>query len=210
MPTWPTVKGSTTHLDSGNDNPGEARPSLKQTTDNVNDMIDTIVVTSPTANQVLSYNNSNSRFENVDVNTIVSSGAVSAVATYRTTNSSQSYTTTFTKMSDLTEQSDANSIISVTSGTLTVPAGTYLIFLDCPFTVPVNGSNVGYDVRLRDTTNSATLKESKAVSGPDGEPWRDGFTTQTFSGSTNLELQIRRGTSSASEVGKFGLAFLKL
>ena len=209
MPTWPTNKAGTTHLDSGTDNPGLARADIKQNVDNVNDMIDTIVVDSPSNNQVLAYDNSDSRFENKDISTLVSS-AVSAVATIRTTDSSNTYTTTFTKISNLTEQTDPDGIVSISTGVITVGAGTYLIFLDCPNETPTGSSGVTYSLRLRDTTNSATLKESSAVDDPDPEPWRDGFTTQTFSGSTNLELQIKRSTSSASIAGKFGLALLKL
>tara|TARA_A100001015_G_C14883043_1_gene669221 strand:+ start:89 stop:718 length:630 start_codon:yes stop_codon:yes gene_type:complete len=209
MPTWPTNKAGTTHLDSGTDNPGSARADIKQNVDNVNDMIDTIVVDSPSNNQVLAYDSSDSRFENKDVSTLVSS-AVSAVATIRTTDSSNTYTTTFTKISNLTEQTDPDGIVSISTGVITVGAGTYLIFLDCPNEIPSGSSNVTYSVRLRDTTNSATLKESSAVDDPDAEPWRDGFTTQTFSGSTNLEIQIKRSTSSASIAGTFGLALLKL
>ncbi len=82
MPTWPTVKAGTTHLDAGSDNPGSARADIKQNVDNVNDMIDTIVVTSPTATQVLSYDNGDSRFENVDIDTI----AVTTSATQTLTN----------------------------------------------------------------------------------------------------------------------------
>jgi hypothetical protein len=210
MPTWPTTKAGTTHVDAGSDNPGNARADIKQNIDNVNDMIDTIVVTSPSANQVLAYDSGDSRFENVDVSSIVSSGAVSAVATYETTDSSQSYTTTYTKIANITEKSDSEGIISVTSGVLSVPAGTYLIFIDCPYQTPSDSSNRTYNFRLQDTTNTVTLKESTATSGPDAEPWRDGFTTQTFSGLTNLELQIKRNTGTFTETGKFGLAFLKL
>ena len=129
MPTWPTNKAGTTHLDSGTDNPGSARADIKQNVDNVNDMIDTIVVDSPSNNQVLAYDSSDSRFENKDVSTLVSS-AVSAVATIRTTDSSNTYTTTFTKISNLTEQTDPDGIVSISTGVITVGAGTYLIFLD--------------------------------------------------------------------------------
>ena len=40
MPTWPTTKAGTTHLDSGSDNPGSARADIKQNVDNVNDILD--------------------------------------------------------------------------------------------------------------------------------------------------------------------------
>ena len=70
MPTWPTSKAGTTHLDSGSDNPGSARADILQNVTNVNSMIDTIVVNSPTATQVLAYDSGDSRFENVAINTI--------------------------------------------------------------------------------------------------------------------------------------------
>ena len=67
MPTWPTTKAGTTHVDAGSDNPGSARADIKQNIDNVNDMIDTIVVNSPSNNQVLAYDSTDSRFENVNI-----------------------------------------------------------------------------------------------------------------------------------------------
>ena len=209
MPTWPTSKAGTTHVDAGSDNPGNARADIKQNIDNVNDMIDTIVVNSPSNNQVLAYDSTDSRFENKDVSTLVSS-AISSVATYETTDSSLTYTNSYTKIANVSELSDSDGIISVSSGVLTVSAGTYLIFIDCPNQTPGDSSNRTYNFRLQDTTNTATLKELQAKSGPDSEPWVDGFTTQTFGGSTNLELQIKRTTSSGAESGKFNIAFLKL
>ena len=123
MPTWPTVKGSTTHLDSGNDNPGEARPSLKQTTDNVNDMIDTIVVTSPTDGQALVYNSSTSRFENTtqtgqNIAFLGIDGTINA-----TSNDFDDNFAVFT------HTSDPSSILDVATGNdrFTLSAGTYYI-----------------------------------------------------------------------------------
>ena len=211
MPTWPTTKAGTTHVDAGSDKPGSARADIKQNIDNVNDMIDTIVVTSPSANQVLAYDNSDSRFENKDISTLVSS-AVSAVATVRTSTTPITFpATTFTKVAGVSEETDSEGIVSISTGVITVSAGTYLIFIDCPQTPPTESSGNTYEMRLQDTTNTATLKTLQAKSGPDAEPWSDGFTTQTFSGSTNLEIQVRRGTTgSANEFVNFGVAFLKL
>lgn len=210
MPTWPTTKAGTTHVDAGSDNPGNARADIKQNIDNVNDMIDTIVVTSPSANQVLAYDSGDSRFENVDISTIVDSGAVSAVATVRTTTTPLSFTTTYTKIAGVSEETDSEGIVSISTGVITVSAGTYLIFIDCPQTTPTNATSYTYNMRLQDTTNTATLKTLQAKSGPDAEPWSDGFTTQTFSGSTNLEIQIKQSTGGTNEFVNFGVAFIKL
>ena len=83
--------------------------------------------------------------------------------------------------------------------------------IDCPQTPPGESGQQTYEMRLQDTTNTATLKTLQAKSGPDAEPWSDGFLTTTFSGSTDLEIQVRRGSSgSANEFVTFGVAFLKL
>jgi hypothetical protein len=65
MPTWPNAtKASTTNLDAGTDRPSLARADLKQNVDNVNDIIDMLYIPStPTNNQILKYNSTNSRFE---------------------------------------------------------------------------------------------------------------------------------------------------
>jgi len=65
MPTWPnSTKASTTNLDAGTDRPSLARADLKQNVDNVNDIIDMLYIPStPSNNQILKYNSTNSRFE---------------------------------------------------------------------------------------------------------------------------------------------------
>ncbi len=64
MATWPSgSKAGTTNLDAGTDSPRLARPDIKQNVDNVNAIIDMFNIDSPSANQVLKYNNSNARFE---------------------------------------------------------------------------------------------------------------------------------------------------
>ena len=69
---WPTTPATTTHLDAGTDDPGLARPQIKQNVDNVNAIIDEfgdVNITSPTDGQLLQYNASNSRWENADAST---------------------------------------------------------------------------------------------------------------------------------------------
>ncbi len=64
MATWPAgSKASTANLDSGSDSPRLARSDIKTNVDNVNSIIDMFNIDSPTANQILKYNNSNARFE---------------------------------------------------------------------------------------------------------------------------------------------------
>ena len=64
MATWPASnKASTANLDSGSDSPRLARADIKDNVDNVNSIIDMFNIDSPSANQILKYNNSNARFE---------------------------------------------------------------------------------------------------------------------------------------------------
>ena len=144
--------------------------------------------------------------------TNIAAGAISAVATVRTTTTPIVFpATTFTKVAGVSEETDAEGIVSISTGVVTLAAGTYLIMIDCPQTPPTESGQQTYEMRLQDTTNTATLKTLQAKSGPDAEPWSDGFLTTTFSGSTNLEIQVRRGSSgSANEFVTFGVAFLKL
>jgi hypothetical protein len=64
MATWPSAsKAPTTNLDSGTDSPAAARADIKTNVDNVNEIIDMFNIASPSNNQILKYNSSNSRFE---------------------------------------------------------------------------------------------------------------------------------------------------
>lgn len=64
MATWPSAsKAPTTNLDSGTDSPAAARADIKTNVDNVNSIIDMFNIDSPSNNQILKYNTSNSRFE---------------------------------------------------------------------------------------------------------------------------------------------------
>ena len=77
MATWPAgSKASTANLDSGSDSPRLARSDIKDNVDNVNSIIDMFNIDSPTANQILKYNNSNARFE---LATDLSSGTITIV-----------------------------------------------------------------------------------------------------------------------------------
>lgn len=64
MATWPSAsKASTANLDSGTDSPAAARADIKTNVDNVNEIIDMFNIATPSDNQILKYNSTNSRFE---------------------------------------------------------------------------------------------------------------------------------------------------
>jgi len=204
MPTWPTTKAGTTHLDAGSDNPGSARADIKQNVDNVNDMIDTIVVNSPTANQILAYDTGDSRFENVDIDSIVSDAGVSAVAVVSNATSSKAWTSSYVTVDGFTETHDPDGILSidVAGDTITLAAGTYLIMFDTISNSFSTGSSERtLNWQLYDTTNTATVKEGESAnarqsSGPVyHEMFLDRQTVVTFGTSVDLEFQIKAGGS---------------
>ena len=64
MTTWPAgTKASTDNLDQGSDSPRLARADLLQNVQNVNAIIDTFNISSPTNGQILKYSTANSRFD---------------------------------------------------------------------------------------------------------------------------------------------------
>jgi len=66
MPTWPSgTKASTTNVDQGSDQISSARADIKQNIDNVNDIIDTFNISSPTDGDLLQYSTSTGKWEQV-------------------------------------------------------------------------------------------------------------------------------------------------
>jgi len=66
MPTWPSgTKASTANVDQGSDQISQARADIKQNIDNVNDIIDTFNISSPTDGDLLQYSTSTGKWERV-------------------------------------------------------------------------------------------------------------------------------------------------
>ena len=62
--TWPnTTKASTLNVDNGADKPSLARADIKQNIDNVNSIIDTFDIASPTNGDILAYNSTSGAWE---------------------------------------------------------------------------------------------------------------------------------------------------
>lgn len=126
---WPTSgdKASTTHLDAGTDDPGLARPEIKKNVDNVNSIIDEfgdVAITSPTNEQLLQYNASNSRWENATVST--GGGSAGSIAYYQCSTAPA----TGSPKAGFTELADGDNIATL-SGTnnvdITPVSGTYVV-----------------------------------------------------------------------------------
>jgi len=71
MPTWPSAtKASTANVDAGTDQISLARADIKQNIDNVNDIIDTLNIGSPTNGDLMQYSSSTTKWEKVTAGSI--------------------------------------------------------------------------------------------------------------------------------------------
>ena len=71
MPTWPTgTKAGTTNVDNPTDLVANARADIKQNIDNVNDIIDTFNISSPSNGDLLQYSTSTGKWEQTTGSTI--------------------------------------------------------------------------------------------------------------------------------------------
>jgi len=181
MATWPSgTKASTANLDSGTDSPRLARPDIKQNVDNVNAIIDMFNIDSPTNNQILKYNTSNSRFE---LDTDATGSAVSATTfvgddstgtavnpgetfkiagTQNITTAVSGDTLTITGP-DLTSYitDDGNGDLTITGSTISSPSNAD-ITLDPAGTGDINLNatarfNVGYKEDINSLTSNSTI-----------------------------------------------------
>jgi len=124
---WPTTKAGTTNVDQGSDKISLARPDIKQNIDNVNDIIDTFGITSPSDNDVLEYNSTSGKFENVSG--VGSRGTVVLTldALPENNNVDTAYDGTFTITGDNKIGLSTSTPDSAGRPVITFPAGTYII-----------------------------------------------------------------------------------
>lgn len=135
MAIWPTnSKASTNNVDSGSDKPRLARADIKQNIDNTNAIIDMFDIASPSNNDILVYNSTNSRFE---TQTPVFQQAILEVG--------RSVSSTNEQLDITSIIADPSNITSLTSGQFTLGVGTYLIWCWTR-----NGSSGSGSFELRD------------------------------------------------------------
>ena len=198
MATWPSAsKASTTNLDSGTDSPASARADLKTNVDNVNSVIDMFNITSPSNNQILKYNNSNSRFElatNFDPaspgaigSSTASSGAFTSISssTNATLKDIRETVYSLTYASTITPDVANGTIQKVTlTGNVTFSA----------FSNPVAGQSMTLIV-TQDGTGSRTLTSTMKWSGGTK-------TLSTAAGSIDIISVFYDGTDYYASLGK--------
>ena len=121
--TWPnSTKAGTTNVDAGSDKPALARADIKQNIDNVNAIIDTFDIASPSNGDILTYNSSNSAWEPGEPASSGGDFAIFGIAIGEQNVSGNTYRRA------LSEDFDPNGIIAVNSTyQLTLAAGNYII-----------------------------------------------------------------------------------
>jgi hypothetical protein len=132
MPTWPSgSKAPTSNCDAGTDSISSARAVIKQNIDNVNDIIDTFNISSPSNGDVLKYNSTSGVWEQVASSTLAGTPTAYLEAVHSNVGKGSSGTDE-RDMSVMTVLSDANSLLTITgdSGTtnsINLTPGTYVI-----------------------------------------------------------------------------------
>ena len=129
MPTWPSgTKASTNNVDEGTDLISNARADIKQNFDNVNDIIDTFNISSPSDGDLLQYSSSSGQWEQVAATSV--GGAVQyLMPNANITSDSAGENNSVPYDAGWTSYGASLVTIGTLSGysTLTFPAGTYFI-----------------------------------------------------------------------------------
>lgn len=133
MPTWPSgTKAGTTNVDNPNDLVANARADIKQNIDNVNDIIDTFNIATPSDGDLLQYSSSSGQWEQV------ASSSVGSAANFATIKFAGTDTINLVSgniyRKPITELFDPNNIVDtpfedstgLQSDTFTLPAGNYI------------------------------------------------------------------------------------
>ena len=126
MPTWPSAnKAVTTYTDQGTDRLADARPEINKTIANVNDIIDTFAISSPSNGDLLQYSTSTGAWEQVAVSTV---GSQISVANATTSTLYPSTAGTFDRYPNWQEDDDPDGIMSISNGKFTLSgSGSFLI-----------------------------------------------------------------------------------
>lgn len=162
MPTWPSgTKASTTNVDAGTDQISSARADIKQNIDNVNTIIDTFNISSPSDGDLLQYSTSSGKWEQVATSSV---GAQANIVVFDSTVNEDSagpagsdYDSTFTVT--------GGGSITTSTNTLTIPAGIFvlqslgLIFPGTGVTSPFDTDEL--EIRLIDNTGAVLATSQK-------------------------------------------------
>lgn len=204
--SWPTVKASTTYVDSDADPIWRARFDINQNFENVNNIIDEFNIATVNDKQVLEYNSTNSRFNRADSKQQATYRAVISLDArlFATPTDSAGeavedytggYTIEYTNDTGITVGSDAG------RSTIVFPAGSYIL------------RTVGYEsVGTRDIQTSWSNSDLTTEYWQANEQPTDGTdasrvarylvgTVQTFTQSTTVYMRYRNVTTANTTYG---------
>ncbi len=162
---WPSgTKASTTNCDQPSDLIANARADIKQNIDNVNDVIDTFAISTPTDGDLLRYSSSTGKFEQVAGAGITGFAHIVSYGTIITTTDTNSIAPVTVTT---TLKTPANSDVSVVSNNLRLTAGTWFIESNSsPDNTYTGGDFIEFLVLYDDTGNeSITSAEARRVGG---------------------------------------------
>lgn len=144
MPAWPSgTKAGTTNVDNPNDLVVDARADIKQNIDNVNDIIDTFNISSPSDGDVLQYNSTAGTFSPV-----AGVGVGTAVVQFNSNLSAvsnQPYTGGFTVIGSSTDIS-AGYDDSAAYSQIFMPQGQYIVATITPLYAGIYGSIPSFSI----------------------------------------------------------------
>ena len=156
MPTWPSAnKAVTTYTDQGTDRLADARPEINKTISNVNDIIDTFNISSPSDGDLLQYSTSTGKWEQIATTSVGTQVSIALLTT--TTTLYPTTAGTVDRRVAWTETFDNNSIVTLGTGADTgkfTLNGTGLYLLNIG---PICIDDQGTGIFLRNETTSSNV-----------------------------------------------------
>lgn len=192
---WPSgTKASTNNVDQGSDKISLARADIKQNIDNVNDIIDEFNISSPSDGDVLQYNSTSGKWEQVASTSVGTAEAIWAIADSYSASVTQGK---YTGDIDI-HYSRGFSLTKTVDGTnttyITVPAGTYV------FEVITNkdgggGDNPKFFLKNTDSVTPSTYDETNIEFTTGGTYFQTNLVT--LASTTNLYIYYTIGSTNA-------------
>lgn len=161
MPTWPSAnKAVTTYTDQGTDRLADARPEINKTIANVNDIIDTFAISSPSDGDLLQYSTSTGAWEQVQASSI---GTQVSVANANTSTIYPNTAGSLDRRPNWQEGYDANGIMQISNGKFTLSgSGSFLITCGAMKVIDVGSGAVFYNDTT--ATSIATIELVTSIS----------------------------------------------
>ena len=188
--TWPnSTKAGTTNVDQGTDKPSLARADIKQNIDNVNAIIDTFDIASPSNGDLLQYNSKSGAWEPVASTSVGSSAPEMAIV--RLFGEGENVSNNIWRR-PIIEMVDPGSIVANNGDyQITLGAGTY--YFEAVITGNADGNEVPVNLYNETTStdnnfiNPAVPTINHTASGMDS--------MYTFGTSTNISFRQDTNTS---------------